>query len=1017
LITFARIGRLGCGMEFRILGPVEVWDGAQQLDLGGSKPRALLTVLLLHANQVVSTDYLIDQLWGEAPPPTARNLVQIYVSHLRQALYRSRHGSTTDQMLVTRPSGYQLRVEPGELDLDRFQGLSADARRATADGDLEAAAERWGAALALWRGPALAGAGSEALQRIVVPRLQEARLVALEERLEAELGLGRHVELVGELEALMAAHPDRERLCRQLMLALYRSGRPVQALGIYRSTRQVLVEELGLEPSRALQELERAILLGDPALHHLATNRPGLPAVPSPPIPRELPGTIAGFTGRTRELQQLSRLLTVTAGTAGRPVIISAIDGMGGIGKSALAIQAANQLADRFPDGQLYINLHGATPGQRPLPVLSALGQLLRSLGLDPAAIPTQVDEAAVRLRSLAADRRLLILLDNAHSAAQVHPMLPSSPTCAVLVTSRRVLCTLEGAHLLHLDLLPREQALQLLGRFAGLQRMAAEPAAAEEVVQFSGRLPLAIRIAGARLAARPTWPISELAGRLADAAHRLEELTAEGLAVGAAFDVSLEALQHSPDPIDQAAAAAFGLLSLPDGHDLDAEAAARLLGQPDSTTQTLLERLVDTHLMETRLPGRYQLHDLVRLHARQHASQQHTETERLVALSRLFGFYTATAWNTLTLLRPGDRRLAAAVRRWTHGGRTFASVPEALCWLEAERTNMLAAIAQVATVPMIPTELAGQLALALHGFFSARSYWEDGVQANQVALQLALSGGDRDGQAHAYNELGVAYEFLGRYQQAIDSHQASLTIRRELGDRGGQAASLNNLGRVYELLGSHQEAITSLQESLTINRGLGHRRGQASSLGNLGHLYTRMGRYQEALTSLQESLTAFRELGEQLAEAAILSDFGRVYERMGRYQEAITSLQGSLTISRDFGDLQGQADSLNSLGRVYRRLGRYQEAINCHQDSLALSQRVNDLHIQVEALRDLGDVLDKSGRAQQARANWQEALVICEALQIPETAEVRERLTALPSKRTKRTIALSSHTPTADPS
>ena len=262
-------------MEFRILGPVEVWDGAQRLDLGGSKPRALLAVLLLHANQVVSTDHLVDQLWGEAPPSTARNLVQVYVSRLRQALHRSRDGSAAAPVLMTRPSGYLLRVEPGELDLDRFEGLTADARRATTDGDLEGAAERWRAALALWRGPALAGAASEVLQRTAAPRLEEARLVALEERLEMDLGLGRHVELVGELEALVATHPDRERLRRQLMLALYRSGRQAEALTVYRNTRQVLVEELGLEPSPALQELERAILRGDPAI------APALPAGPA----------------------------------------------------------------------------------------------------------------------------------------------------------------------------------------------------------------------------------------------------------------------------------------------------------------------------------------------------------------------------------------------------------------------------------------------------------------------------------------------------------------------------------------------------------------------------------------------------------------------------------------------------------------------------------------------------------------------------------------------------------------
>jgi DNA-binding SARP family transcriptional activator/uncharacterized protein HemY len=989
-------------MEFRILGPLEVVDNGQRLTLGGPKPRAVLAMLLLRANMVVPAGQLIEALWGEAPPPTATTTVQVYVSRLRRILQPQKGPTRQDHILMTRPPGYLLRVQPGGLDLHRFQDLVDAAHQALRDGDPARAAAGLRDALGLWRGPALCDVDAEALRWVEAPRLEELRLAALETRIDTELRLGLHGHLIGELQALVAAHPMRERFAGQLMLALYRSGRKADALEVFRATRRRLIEDLGLEPDEDLQRLHRAILAGDTELrHHLGTTTGSTGPLPRPPgpVPHELPSPIAEFTGRAQELREITCLLEVPARPAGQPVTISAVDGMGGIGKSALAIQAANQLARQYPDGQVYVNLHGATPGQPPLTPVSALGQLLRSLGLEPATIPTQVEEAAARWRSLAAERRLLILLDNAHSAAQVRPLLPGSPTSAVLVTSRQVLGTLESAHLVHLGLLPDDQALELLGRLVGPQRVAAEPAAAADVVRACGRLPLAIRIAAARLAGRPTWQISELAGRLADTTRRLEELTAEGLALRAAFDVSVEDLERSSDPVDHAAAAAFGLLSLPDGPDIDPPAAAELLAQPEATTRVLLERLVDAHLMETPQPGRYRFHDLVRLHARQHVARRQPAQERRDALTRLVAFYTATTWHTMAILRPGDRRLSIAARRWTHGGQTFTSGPEALGWLEAERGNMLAAITQAATAPTIPTELPGQLALALHGFFSARSYWGDGVQANQVALRLALSTGDRDGQAYAYNELGVAYEYLGRHQQAIDSHQASLSICRDLGDRGGQAASLNNLGRVYELLGRYQEAITSLQESLTIDRGLGHRRGQAASLGNLGHLYARMGRYQEAITSLQESLTAFRELDEQLGQAAILSDFGRVYERMGRYQEAITSLQESLHISRDFGDLQTQAEGLNNLGRVYERLGRHEEAINCQQDSLALSRRSNARHIQVEALRDLGDTLTKAGRAQQARAAWQEALSICKALQIPEVAEIHDRLTTLPSE------------------
>jgi DNA-binding SARP family transcriptional activator/tetratricopeptide (TPR) repeat protein len=983
-------------MEFGILGPLEVRVDGRPIAVTAPKPRTLLAALLVHANKVVAVAQLIDLLWGEDPPASAKATLQSHVLQLRRLLPAPAGSKAGGGVLLTRSPGYLLLVEPDSLDLDRFQKLVNAAQQHHRDGDPAQAATRLRQALGLWRGPALCDVDSDTLRWVEAPRLEELRLAALEARIDAELELGWHARLVGELRALVATHLLRERFAEQLMLALYRSGRQAEALEVFTATRRRLVEDLGLEPEQDLQRLHRAILAGDPALNHPATNngRSGLPPRPPQPVPRELPGPIVEFTGRTREFQRLTRLLDATTNSAGRPVVISAIDGMGGIGKSALAIQAANQLTDRFPDGQLYVNLHGATPGQLPRAPISALGQLLRSLGLDPAAIPAEVEEAAVRWRSLAAQRRLLILLDNAHSAAQVRPLLPGSPTCAVLVTSRQVLGALGGVHLVHLDLLPHQQALALLARLIGWQRVAAEPAAAKEVVRLCGRLPLAIRIAGARLADRPTWPVGELADRLTDASRRLDELTTEGLAVRAAFDVSLQALQRSLDPVDRGAAGAFGLLSLPDGPDLGIAGAARLLDQPEQTTQSLLERLVDAHLLQTSRPGRYQFHDLLRLHARQHATHQQPEQQRLDALTRLFGYYAATAWHTLALIRPRDHRLATADRRWTDGAPPFASVLAALCWLEAERANLLSAITQAAQLArVIPAELPGQLARALHGFFSVRSYWQDCARANQTTLELAVRTGDRDTQAHALNDLGVAHEFLGRYQQAVTSHQHSLAIRRQLGLRQGQAASLNNLGHVHERLGHYQEAATCLQESLAINRALGHRRGQAASLGNLGMVYQGLGRCQKAIASLQESLRIFADLGECHGVASIQSDLGRVYERVGRHQEAATSLQESLATVRELGDRGGQADSLNNLGRVYQRLGRYKEAIASQQQSLRLARELNDPHDQVEALRDLGDALVAAGRSQHAPQAWQEALTICEALQMPQTAEVRQRL------------------------
>jgi DNA-binding SARP family transcriptional activator len=522
-------------MEFRILGPVEVWDGDRRLDLGGPKARAVLAILLLSTNQVVSTDRLVDELWGEASPPTARNLVQVYVSRLRQALHRNRDGSATDQVLVTRPSGYLLRVQPGELDLDRFEELTAQARRAAANGDLKRAAECWRAALALWRGPALAGAASEVLRRTAVPRLEEARVVAVEERLEADLSLDRHVELVGELETLVGEHPLRERLRRQQMLALYRSGRRAEALAVYRSTRQVLVEELGLEPSPALQELERAILLGHPAPEPAATTTRQAGHHPAPPVaPCQLPPDIDDFTGREATTAQVQRLLESEEATA---IVISAIAGKAGVGKTALAVHVAHRLRPRFPDGQLYVNLRGAEAQALDPP--DVLAMFLRAVGVDGARIPQGLEERVQQYRARLADQRVLVVLDNAASEAQVRTLLPAGRGCAALVTSRIQLSGLEAAHPLHLDVLDPDQAVQLLARLAGPERVAAEPQAAQQIVRLCGLLPLALRIAGARLASRPQWPLALLAQRLADERRRLDELATGDLEVRASFALS----------------------------------------------------------------------------------------------------------------------------------------------------------------------------------------------------------------------------------------------------------------------------------------------------------------------------------------------------------------------------------------------------------------------------------------------------------------------------------------------
>jgi DNA-binding SARP family transcriptional activator/tetratricopeptide (TPR) repeat protein len=986
-------------MRFRLLGPLEVWDGAQWATLAAGKQRALLATLLIHANEPVSAERLIDELWGDRLPGTPANLLQVYVSRLRKLLNHDLGGG----VLRTRPQCYELAVRPGDLDIDLFEGLVLDGQRALAAGTMEPAAEHLDAALALWRGQPLSDVPTTTTVAAEILRLQERRLTALEARFEAQLGLGRHARVLPDLKEQVAEHPLREGLRAHLMVALYRSGRQAEALGTYRDLRQTLHDELGIEPSLSLQRLERAVLTDDPALappEAVASGRraaatAATDARTASPVPSQLPPDVGDFTGRGEPLARVCGLLGGEPAPAVTSVVVCAISGPAGIGKTALAVHAAHRLAERFPDGQLYVNLHGATNGLRPLDPLEVLGRFLRALGVEGGAVPNGLEEAAASFRSQVASRRLLVVLDNAHAAAQVRPLLPANPGCGVLVTSRRVLASLDAAHHLHLDVLTSQEAIELLGRLTGRQRVAAEPEAAAQLALWCGYLPLALRIAGARLAARPTWPVSALAERLADAQGRLDELELAEVGVRTSFQVSYQELGASADPLDRAAAQAFSLLGVLNGPDVSLPVAARLLDRPQQVAEQVLERLADAHLLETPTPGRYRLHDLLRLYTRELARELHPEPERAAALQRAIGLYVATAWRTLSLLRPGDHRLTRADDRWREGGLELADDTAALSWLEAERANLLAAVQQAAATPGVPAAMAIQLAQALFGFYLVRNYCEDWVLVNQAALDAACRMGDRAARAQAHNDLGVANTRLGRYEQAEACHHQALAIRRELGDRHGQAASLSNVSAIHAWQGRHAEAVACLQESLAIDRELGDRQGEAISLSGLGEAYERQGLHDQAVACLQESLAILRQLGDRQMLAVTLGNLGEAYERQGRSERAVACQQESLAIRRELGDRHGEAISLNALGVAHRRQGRHERALACHQESLAISRKLGDSRCQAESLRELGVTLLALGRREEAQARWRQSLAIFERLQSADADEVRALLVA----------------------
>jgi DNA-binding SARP family transcriptional activator/tetratricopeptide (TPR) repeat protein len=974
-------------VQFRLLGPLEVrTNDGRPARLGAAKHRAMLAVLLMSANRTVSTDRLIDALWPADPPPSTRGALRTYAWALRRELGLGRAGVATT--LVGDHGGYRIDLDPAELDLLVFEQLAADGQRALTDGDPAAAAERLQHALALWRGPPLEDVPLDGGFATELAWLTELRHRVVEAGAEARLALGQHTELVPELSGLSAAHPVRERLHALLLTALYRSGRQADALAHYRELRERLVEELGIEPGRQLQRLHRQMLTASPDLDP-----------PPPPVgrsgtvhfvPLQLPADISAFIGRRPELERLARLLR--PGRAPGTVPICAIDGIGGIGKSALAVHAAHRFADRYPDGQLYTDLRGAMAGSAPVAPQAVLERFLRALDV-PTAGCISLAEAAAMFRAATAARRVLVVLDNARDAAQIQPLLPAGAGCAVLVTSRQILAGVDGAAHLHLDVLSEEDAATLLNQVAGVRSPASEsaatgtvagdPQAARTVARLCGYLPLAVRIAGGRLAARPGWPVRALADRLSNAQRRLDELQLGDLGVRASFQVSLQALAESPDPMDRLAADTFPLVAEPDGPDVSLDLAARLCDQPAMVAEAVLERLVDGQLLESPVPHRYRMHDLLRLFARDLPVDRARRTEALV---RGLRWYTATAQQTAGPLRPQAPPAAS-------GGR-FTTAAAALAWLEAERANLVAAAHQAAATPGVSPEIVIDLAQALYGLFERRGYRQDWIELNNAALAVARRSGDLAAEAYAYRDLGVGYERQGRYHEAMACLDQSLTLFRRLDDPEGQARSLASIGVIHHNQGRYPQALDCHRQALVLRRQVGDRNGEARSLNNLGVTYGRQQRHAQARRCYQDALSILDELGDSRIRAAVLTNLGDVHERQREYEQARACQERSLALFRELDDRDGQVASLNNLGRVRRHLGQHRAALAAHREALSICLPLGERLSQAECLREIGTNLHALGQP-RAGEYWRRALAIFEALDVPEAAEVKALLAA----------------------
>jgi DNA-binding SARP family transcriptional activator/predicted negative regulator of RcsB-dependent stress response len=913
-------------------------------------------MLVWHANEVVSVDRLIEALWPGDPPATVRTQMHNLVSSLRRALAAAcPPGAAAHQVLVTRSTGYQLCVEPGRSDLGLFHTLAADTRAASASGDHTAAAEGCRRALALWRGRAFEGIASPVLEAEAA-RLDQELLAVSAEYARALMNLGLHADAAGRLARLVGEHPLHEDLRGLLMLALYRSGRRAQALTVYQHGRRALVDDLGVEPARALSDLHQRILAGDPALDSSTQ-----PPTPTPAGPAQLPADLPDFTGRRAHVKELSALLTGPPGAAGRTAaVISAITGAGGVGKTSLAVHVAHRVRDHFPDGQLYVNLRATDP--RPLEPGEVLARFLRDLGMDGGSVPADEDERAARYRSLVAGRRVLVVLDNARDARQIRPLVPGGQGCAVLVTSRRHLPGLPANQVLDLEMLDGAEAQELFARIVGRRRAAAEQDAAAEVVAACAGLPLAIRIAGTRLTSRPGWTVRSLADRLADHQRRLAELDVADLAVRTSFETSYQALPAPAKPDDIDPARAFRLLGLPAAPSISLPAASALLDQPEQHTEAALQMLVDAHLLDEPSAGRYRFHDLLRAYAAERAAAEEAEQARQQALRRLLCWHLHILAAASLVLDPRPRRLevfdSPATRKVS-----FATFDLALRWCEAERDNLLASVRQAADCGL--HDLANQFAVVLYSYLDLRYHHKDLVSVSQIGLASA----------------------------------------RILGDQWSEAANLNHLGLAYEELNQLEAATEALSETLPIWGRLGDPVGEASAWGNIGNIHHRAKRYTEALRCFRRTLALARQTGSRSHERTTLGNLGLIHNAVGQFDQAVGLCQQALAMCQDDGDPHGEGFALVALAEAYHGLGRHEEAMARYRQALNINQQIGARLWHGLALLGLGDALREVGRSEEARTSWRDALVILEELGSAQAEEARTKLNQPTSTPVARTL------------
>jgi DNA-binding SARP family transcriptional activator len=921
-------------MEFRLLGAAEVRLNGVVLPIGGPRQRAVLAALALHANQVVGMRNLIKSVWAEEPASPDSNL-RTHVVRLRRLLNDPEINSSR---LVTRDGGYLLTVLPGELDVAEFDQLAGQADRALHQDDFAATVRLGGRALALWRGMPLEGLSLGDELNAEVAQLTERHGVVAEQCVRARIALGDHSQAICELRALLATHPLREGLWAQLMIALHRSGRQAEALEAYQAIRQRLVDALGIEPGHELRRLHQAILTEEPD----ETGPPVVAAEPAPATERrchQLPMDTAEFTGRAAELRTLHQL----AAGGGPAVSIGAIVGMAGVGKTRLAIHAAHELVDagRFDEVQLWADLTGFDPAQRPAEPAAVLESFLRRLGVPGHLVPAGVAERAALYRDRLYGRRVLVLLDNAANEDQVRPLLPGGPSSFVLITSRHNLAGLDGAYPLRLGEFSTAEAVELLAAITDADRVAAEPEAAGRIAALCGHLPIAIALAARRLQVRPSWRLTDLATRLAGAEHPLGQLAVGDRAIRTTFDLSYHAL-------GRAQAELFRLLGVHPGDDVTPDSAAALLDTGPERAEELLESLLDEHLLHQVVQGRYRCHDLLRSYARERAQAELSEPQRAAALRRLLGWFLHAADRAGRVLDPLHRHTEPDPRYRPRQLPRFGHRDEAVAWFTAECANLVAAVHGG------DDTVACQLTAALFSFFRLGGNQDDWAATHITALAAARRLGDRVAEALTLNRLGVLRDDQRLFADALDCYRSALAIQREVDDRRGQGWTLNNLGVTYTHRDQPETAAEVFGAALALFRDTGDRHGEGIGLNNLGDTYRSLRRLDRAARCLDQALAVQRAIGDHAGQRYTYHSMGDLHRDREQYRPAIACYERGLVIDRELGDRRQTASVLMRLGDAWRVHGRPDAADRCWQEALTIYRDIGDPDGEVAVLQDL---------------------------------------------------------------